>query len=67
MEATITNIVLNFNGYQYCVDAIDFRLVLEESQVPHVAHDAGEALQCHLVQLGRIQTQKRVLNKKKLT
>jgi hypothetical protein len=58
MEATITNIVMNFNGYQYCVNAIDFCLVLEESEVPHVAHDAGEALQCHLVQLGRIQTQK---------
>ena len=46
---------------QDCVDTVDFGLVLEESKVSHVAHDAREALKRHLVQVGRLQSQKRVL------
>jgi hypothetical protein len=47
--------------YKNGIDTINFCLVLEESKVSHISHDAGEALQSHLVQVRWVQTQQRVL------
>ena len=47
--------------HQDRVDAVDLVLVLQEGQVAHVAHDAGEALQRHLVDVRGLQSEQGVL------